>query len=428
MLGPITMSLNHSDSQSDDVFGFPEFGQLVGVKVSSIPAGIKYKGRLDFTLFAFDSNTEMVGTFTRNKFCAAPVVLAKQHLAKRDIKKPTYWLVNTGYANAGTGDQGYRDAETICACVASQNGLATEQVIPFSTGVIGEPLPVGLMEAKVPMLYEKLSAPYSERDAWKDAAHAIMTTDTQPKGVFRQYEWQGKAFSIGGVAKGAGMIKPNMATMLAFIVTDLSIDHQLMQSLLTEAVDQSFNSISVDGDTSTNDACMLAATGQSNAPHLSDSDQAFLTMFKAALNEVCTSLAMSIVKDGEGATKCIQIDVRGASCVETARKIAESIARSPLVKTAFFAEDPNWGRILAAIGNAEVDYFDINLVDIYLDDLSILSKGEIAENYEEAQAHMIMQQREINLVVDLNMGSQSSRFWTTDLSYEYVKINAEYRS
>ena len=407
---------------------FPEFGEMPGVELSAIAAGIKYPDRLDFVLFEFAPGTQMAAVFTQNKFCAAPVEIAKQHLSDRQLESSSYWLVNTGYANAGTGKQGLVHAKRLCKKIAEARSVSVQQVLPFSTGVIGEYLPMETLLSETSNLCDGLTKPNVANRLWQQVAAGIMTTDTRPKGAFFKGEWQGQSFSIGGVTKGAGMIKPNMATMLAFLVTDLSVDADILQTVLKEVVDESFNAISVDGDTSTNDACVIAATGKSAVGRVSEREQDLLHLFKTGLAQVCRSLALAIVEDGEGATKRVEICVKGAQTKSDARAVADAVAHSSLVKTAFFAEDPNWGRILAAVGYAPVADLNIDKVDLYFDQVQIMAAGEVVESYREKDAAAVLRQRAFSVIVDLNQGDQTARVWTADLSYEYVKINAEYRS
>jgi glutamate N-acetyltransferase/amino-acid N-acetyltransferase len=354
--------------------------------------------------------------FTRNRFCAAPVQVARSHLTQNST--PRFLLINSGNANAGTGDEGYAVAMNSCCTVANLAMIEPEQVLPFSTGVIGEQLAADAISNALPNLLEQLHA-----DAWLSAAEGIMTTDTLAKGVSRELQIDGQRVSITGICKGSGMIRPDMATMLAYVATDAQIDSDVLARCLGVAVAQSFNSISVDGDTSTNDACVLMATGTSGV--VVDTDHA---EFMQVLNEVFRELAQSIVRDGEGATKFIEIEVSGAKSTEDARTLGYTIAHSPLVKTALFASDPNWGRILAAIGRAEVDELDVKKLDLYIGNTRLLHAGLPDPTYREEKGQKEMAAEEIRIRVALNNGEQQATIWTTDLSYEYVKINAEYRS
>jgi glutamate N-acetyltransferase/amino-acid N-acetyltransferase len=330
--------------------------------------------------------------------------------------------VNTGYANAGTGNQGMKDALACCETLASVAGCASHEVLPFSTGVIGEPLPVETIQAGIPAAFSTLSP-----SGWEDAAHGIMTTDTVPKAASCRVEIAGHTVTVSGIAKGAGMIRPDMATMLAFIATDAAIDKRLLQICLRTAVERSFNRITVDGDTSTNDACLLMATGQSSLPEISCEDENYPAL-SAAITDVCEQLATAIVRDGEGASKFVTVDVQGGESRDACLQVAYAIAHSPLVKTALFASDPNWGRILAAVGRAGLADLDLQKVDIYLDDVCIVSQGARAESYREAEGQRVMDQPDLTIRVVLGRGEYTERVWTCDLSYEYVRINAEYRT
>jgi len=390
-----------------------------GVELATISAGIKNGHMPDLVLISFEPGTVCAAVFTRNAFCAAPVIIAKNHLAKT---RPRALLINSGNANAGTGAQGLSDTEKSCALVACAIGCSEDEVLPFSTGVIGEDLPMEKMASAIEQLPAMLEA-----DAWPQAANGIMTTDTVAKASSRQLLIDGTEVTITGMAKGSGMIRPDMATMLAFITTDASIDREWLQQCLVSAVDISFNSITVDGDTSTNDACILAATGASGSRTLNGNCDSSVE-FQQAVNEVFIQLAQSIIRDGEGATKFVTVQVESAANVEEAKKVAYSVAHSPLVKTALFASDPNWGRILAAVGRAGLDDLDIKEIRIYLGDVCIVSNGGRDQNYEETMGQKVMNQDEITVRVTLNRGAEQATLWTTDLSYDYVKINAEYRT
>jgi glutamate N-acetyltransferase/amino-acid N-acetyltransferase len=391
-----------------------------GVQLATVAAGIKKNGQEhDLVLITFEPDTVCAGVFTRNAFCAAPVTVAKNHLAQTS---PRALLINSGNANAGTGARGLRDAEQGCALVASAIGCADDEVLPFSTGVIGEDLPMDKIESGIKKLPAGL-----EEDAWAQAATAIMTTDTVAKACSRSLRIDNAEVTITGIAKGSGMIRPDMATMLAFIATDATVNREWLQQCLETAVNLSFNNITVDGDTSTNDACILAATGTSGS-HMLDGSCDSSVEFQKAVNEVLIQLAQAIVRDGEGATKFVTVHVESAVNVAEAKQVAYTIAHSPLVKTALYASDPNWGRILAAAGRAGLDGLDINNVSIYLGDVCIVSKGGRDPAYEEALGQAVMSQDEISIRVVLNRGNEQATVWTTDLSYDYVKINAEYRS
>jgi len=389
-----------------------------GVRLASVIAGIKKNQSEDLVLIEMQQGSECVAVFTQNKFCAAPVTLAKKHLSKAE---PRYLLINSGNANAGTGEQGMLDALQSCVLVSQQFACKPEEVLPFSTGVIGENLPVDKIASAMKKLEQALSV-----DNWIAAGQGIMTTDTRLKGVSRQIELQGKKITVTGVSKGAGMIQPNMATMLGYIATDAAISKPLLQECLIDAVNLSFNSITVDSDTSTNDACVLIATGQAGNEIISKKDESYKQLLQL-IREVFTTLAQAIIRDAEGATKFVSIQVNSSHSVEDARQVAYTIAHSPLVKTALFASDPNWGRILAAVGRSGVE-FEINKIQIYLGDVCIVSNGGRDPSYTEKQGQQVMSQEEIDIRVELNTGDKSACIWTSDLSYDYVKINAEYRS
>lgn len=393
---------------------------MAGVRLAAAAAGIKSPNRPDLSLIELAEGTAVAAVFTRNAFRAAPVQVAERHLA---ASSPRYLLINTGTANAGTGQRGLDDALACCEAVAALSGVSREQVLPFSTGVIGEYLPAARVKAALPALCAAVQA-----DRWVDAARAIMTTDTVPKGVSRQLNIGGQRVTITGIAKGAGMIRPNMATMLAFIATDAAVAPALLRPCLTAVADRSFNRISVDGDTSTNDACVLMATGRAGAPVLRDDSHPAYATFHAALTEVATALARAIVRDGEGATKFITVDVVGGRDESECRRVADAVAHSPLVKTAFFASDPNWGRILAAVGRAGVAGLDVARVTLHLGGLCVAAGGARSPAYDEAQARAAMSREEITVRIDLGRGSAAASIWTCDLSYDYVRINADYRT
>ncbi len=398
--------------------GLSSLAAIDGVRLSSVSAGIKKPGRQDLVLFEISETSSVAATFTRNQFCAAPVLLAKQHL---NAETPRYLLINTGNANAGTGTQGYNDAVACCDAVAKSVGCKVTEVLPFSTGVIGEPLPVKQITSAIPDVIKGLNS-----TNWKDCATAILTTDTVPKGDSCSVKLSGGEVTITGIAKGSGMIRPDMGTMLAFIATDAVIESELLRVLLGNAVDSSFNRITVDGDTSTNDACVLIASGASGID-VNSSHEDF-KQFSSALNHIMVSLAKQIVKDGEGATKFVTIDIASAKDDEEGNKIAFTIAHSPLVKTALFASDPNWGRILAAVGRAGVDDLDLHKIDIYLGNVRIVRAGEPDPMYTEEKGIQAMSGEEIVIRVELGRGDKLVTIWTCDFSYDYVKINAEYRT
>ncbi len=398
----------------------PVAGQLLpvaGVSIGVAQAGIKYSGRKDLLLLKLDEGANVAGVFTTNRFCAAPVTVAREHLAAN--KGVRALVVNTGNANAGTGAQGMQAALTTCAQAAKLLGCEPEQVLPYSTGVIMEPLPVDKIVAGLPQAIADLRA-----DNWFDAAHAIMTTDLVAKAVSRQIRIGGKTVTVTGIAKGSGMIHPNMATMLGYIATDASITLPLLQLMAKDAANASFNCITVDGDTSTNDALMLIATGKSGVAIDSETRSQMLEV----ITEVATLLAQAIVRDGEGATKFITLRIEGGKDAAECRKIGYAIAHSPLVKTAFFASDPNLGRILAAIGYAGVADLDVETLKLYLDEVLVAEQGGRAASYREADGQRVMQQKEITVRVVLNRGTVNTTLWTCDFSYDYVKINASYRS
>ena len=397
-----------------------EFQPVAGIRLGVASAGVKRPGRKDVVIIELAEGSTCAAVFTRNAFCAAPVVVAREHLT---TIMPKYLLINSGNANAGTGDAGLRAARESCKSVAAARGCAINQVLPFSTGVIGEPLPVDKIAVVVPEALTALS-----EQGWEIAARAIMTTDTVPKLVSRQFDYAGKTVTVTGMAKGSGMIRPDMATMLAYVATDAMVDKHLLQQCLEQAVEPSFNSITVDGDTSTNDACVLMASGLSGTAPIADaSSQAFIDLC-AAVHDVCMELARAIVKDGEGATKLVEVVVEGARDKQEARDVAYTIAHSPLVKTALFASDPNWGRILAAVGRAGVNQLEIDKIRIWLGDVCIVRDGGRADDYSEAAGQRVMNQAEILIRVDLARGDAAVRVLTCDFSYDYVKINAEYRT
>jgi glutamate N-acetyltransferase/amino-acid N-acetyltransferase len=397
----------------------PELHPVAGIRLGTAQAQIRKQNRRDLVVIECAPGTLAAAVFTKNRFCAAPVTVAREHLAQT---VPRALLINTGFANAGTGAVGVDDARRSCAALASAMGCAAQEVLPFSTGVIGERLPVEQVIAGLPGCLGVLN----ER-GWEDAAHGIMTTDTLPKGSSRHVTIDGKVVTVTGIAKGSGMICPNMATLLAFVATDAAVPRAILQPALSAAADESFNRISVDGDTSTNDACVLLATGKSGVEIRAAHGAAYESFHDAVL-AVLADLAQAIVRDAEGATKFITIDVvQGASqadCLE----VAYTIAHSPLVKTAFFASDPNWGRILAAVGRARIPQLHVDRVAIHLDDVCIVRNGARAPEYHEAQGQAVMAKAEIRVRVDLGNGTASARLWTCDLSHDYVRINADYRS
>jgi len=397
---------------------FPIMHPVAGITLGTANAGIKQAVRDDILVIQMAEHSTCAAVFTQNAFCAAPVHVAKANLAH----SPRWLLINSGNANAGTGEQGMKDALATCADLAAVVDGAAVQVLPFSTGVIGQPLPVGKIKAALREAVSNLDA-----GNWDKAAQAIMTTDTFAKGVSKVIEIDGQTITINGISKGAGMIQPNMATMLGFMSTDAKIDQALLQNCLALAVEQSFNRITVDGDTSTNDACVLMASGCSLAPEITQNSENY-KIFADAVMTVCKQLAEAIVRDGEGATKLMRIVVEQALTDEEAVRVGKTIAHSPLVKTAFFASDPNWGRILAAVGRAGVENMVLEDVQLYLDDVCIVRNGGRADDYTEEAGQRVMNQQEITVTVKLGRGSAVQEVLTCDLSYEYVKINAEYRT
>ena len=391
-----------------------------GVKLSAASAGIYSKNRPDLSLISLVSTSKVSAVFTKNQFCAAPVTICRQHLLK---SAPSMLLINSGNANAGTGNRGYADGMLCCEELSSLCKVPVESILPFSTGVIGLPLPVDKICKTLPDLVKDLSL-----DGWKQVSEAILTTDTVAKGISRQVQLGEKTITFTGIAKGSGMIKPDMATMLAFIATDAAIEKKILDQILQYSVNESFNCISVDGDTSTNDACVLIATGKAGNPDIDTLDSEEGKLVCEAVSDVCTFLAQAIIRDGEGATKFIILEIEGGNNESECRKVAESIAHSPLVKTALFASDPNWGRILAAVGRAGLQDLDINTLEIYIDDLCIVEKGGVASGYTEKAGKEVFSKDEITICIKLNRGQEYIRFWTCDLSYEYVRINADYRT
>lgn len=392
---------------------------IAGIQLASMAAGIKKNGNHDLVVITIDEGASCAASFTQNAFCAAPVTLAKQHLSQQT---PRALLINSGNANAGTGDTGMLNAKQSCVWLAQVLHCLPEQVLPFSTGVIGEQLPMTVLHSGIKQVAEGLT-----EDNWLAAAKGIMTTDTVEKVVTKTLMIDGEPICISGIAKGSGMICPNMATMLAFIATDAKVDDAFLQQCLSGAVENSFNAITVDGDTSTNDACVLIASGKAGNKKI-DQHSTHAEPFIEALNEVCLQLAQAIIRDAEGATKFVEVVVKQASSKAEAKEVAYTIAHSPLVKTALFASDPNWGRILAAVGRAGVQQLDITGVNIFLGDVCIVRHGGIDEQYSEEKGQQVMDQQEISITVELGRGENSATIWTSDLSPEYVRINAEYRT
>jgi len=391
-----------------------------GVRLGTGSAGIKVPGRRDLVIVEIETGGHVAAVFTRNAFCAAPVQLAKQYMAEAS---PRYFLINTGNANAGTGEQGLLDARRCCEALSAKLGCHVNEVLPFSTGVIGEMLPTDTIIAGLQSAVDALSS-----EGWDDASYGIMTTDTRPKALSLQSDVGGDRVAVTGISKGAGMIMPNMATMLAYIATDAAIAPALLQQCLSEVAEESFNRVTVDGDTSTNDACMLVATAKNGmAPILGVDDERYLAL-KAMIAKVAVGLAQAIVRDGEGATKFIAVEVEGGRTKQECYQVAMTVANSPLVKTAFFAEDPNWGRILAAVGRAGVVDLDVGGVSVYLDEVCIVEKGGRALSYREEMGQSVMSRSDVAVRINLNRGHAQDQVWTCDFSYDYVKINAEYRT
>ena len=388
--------------------------EVKGVKCSSIASGIKKNGQLDLSLVSFTKGSNTAAVFTQNIFCAAPVIVAKNHL-NSNIEA---LLINSGNANAGTGEKGLEDSYKTCEYLAQELKILPEQVLPFSTGVIGELLPLKAFKSNINLLVSLLT-----KEGMSKVASGILTTDLVEKSYSTSIDVGGKTVNLSGIAKGSGMIRPDMATMLSFIVSDISASSEELQDCLTNAVNQSFNRITVDGDTSTNDACTLSATNQSGVQLSQCKDE-----FQKALNLVSKQLAHMIVKDGEGATKFVEIKIEGLESSEDCLEVAYTVAHSPLVKTALFASDANWGRILAAVGRAKVNGLSIENINIFINDLQVIDSGEKSTAYTEELGSAEMQKSEIVIRVNLGTSDSSESVWTTDLSYDYVKINAEYRS
>ena len=394
---------------------------VAGVRLGIAAAGIKKAHHRDVTLIELAHGSRVAGVFTQNRFCAAPVTLCRQYLA--DGNNIRALIINTGNANAGTGEAGLGDARRTCVEVGRMLGCHAEQVLPFSTGVILQALPLDKLIAALPAAYADLAP-----DHWFDAAHAIMTTDIVAKAVSRRIQIGGKIVTLTGMAKGSGMIHPNMATMLGFVATDAAIAQDLMDQLVKDIADVSFNCVTVDGDTSTNDSFVLIATGQAHNPEIVDVGSPEYGLLKSALSEIAILLAQAMARDGEGATKFISIKIETGRDYAECKQIAFAIAHSPLVKTAFFASDPNLGRILAAIGYAGVMDLDVNTLQVYLGDVLVAEKGGRAESYTEAAGAAVMREADIPVRVVLNRGDAAATVWTCDFSYDYVKINAEYRT
>ncbi|UVL55451.1 bifunctional glutamate N-acetyltransferase/amino-acid acetyltransferase ArgJ [Pseudomonas sp. B21-035] len=397
----------------------PTLHPVPGFELGIASAGIKRPGRKDVVVMRCAEGSSVAGVFTLNAFCAAPVILAKQRV-QGTVR---YLLTNTGNANAGTGAPGLAAAERTCAKLAELTGVDASAVLPFSTGVIGEPLPVEKIEGALQAAIDDLS-----ENNWAAAATGIMTTDTLPKGASRQFQHDGVTITVTGISKGAGMIRPNMATMLGYIATDAKVAPAVLKDLILDGANKSFNRITIDGDTSTNDCCMLIATGKADVADVSEASGPLFEALKKAVFEVCMEVAQAIVRDGEGATKFVTVEVNGGGNHQECLDVGYAVAHSPLIKTALFASDPNWGRILAAVGRAGVPDLDVSLIDVYLGDVCIASQGGRSASYTEAQGSAVMAREEITIRIELGRGQCSETIWTTDLSHEYVKINAEYRT
>ncbi len=399
---------------------------VAGVRIGTAMAGVRKVNRRDLVLFALDENSSVAGVFTLNRFCAAPVQICREHLVSSQDQGIRALLINTGNANAGTGADGLARALRSCDALATQLGIGAQQVLPFSTGVIMETLPVERIEAALPALVAALRP--ANGSAWAEAAQGIMTTDTLPKAASRQVQIAGHTVTVTGISKGAGMIRPNMATMLGFMATDAAIAPQLLDALVKQAADQSFNRITIDGDTSTNDSFILMATQRAGHAPITDLASAEGKLLADAVCGVARDLAQAIVRDGEGATKFITVRVQGGRTEAECKLAAYAIAHSPLVKTAFFASDPNLGRILAAVGYSGITDLDQGLIDLYLDDVHVAHQGGRHPQYQESDGQRVMKQAEITVRVDLHRGSAQTEVWTCDLSHDYVSINADYRS
>ena len=394
---------------------------IAGLRMGVAEAGIRKAARKDLTVVLIDAGASVAGVFTQNRFCAAPVQVCREHLEKGSAIRAL--VINTGNANAGTGQDGLIRARQTCTALAQRLGLSADEILPFSTGVIMEPLPVDRIVAGLPAAIADAA-----ENNWLRAAHGIMTTDTAPKAFGAQVRLGGALVSITGISKGAGMIRPNMATMLGFMATDACVSQKLMQQLARELAEGSFNRVTVDGDTSTNDSFVVIATNKANHAPVVSLDSADGKVLQAAMLDVAKRLAQAIVRDGEGATKFISVQVDGGKSQQECRKVAYAIAHSPLVKTAFFASDPNLGRILAAVGYAGIDDLDPDCIDLYLDDVHVAVKGGRNPLYREEDGQRVMKQSEITVRVALGRGTASDTVWTCDLSHDYVTINADYRS
>ena len=397
----------------------PTLHPVAGFELGIASAGIKRPGRKDVVVMRCAEGSRIAGITTTNAFCAAPVIVTRERLQGA----VRYLLTNTGNANAGTGADGLHNARRSTQSLAELTGVAAEQILPFSTGVIGEPLPVEKIQGALQAALDDLA-----EDHWAEAATGIMTTDTLPKGASRQFSHAGVTVTVTGISKGAGMIRPNMATMLGYIATDAKVARTVLQDLVADAANKSFNRITIDGDTSTNDCCMLIATGQAALPEITDKSGELYAKLKQAVFEVFMQVAQAIVRDGEGATKFVTVQVNGGGTHQECLDVGYAVAHSPLIKTALFASDPNWGRILAAVGYAGVANLDVSKIDVFLGEVCIASQGGRAASYTEEQGAAVMAREEITIRIELGRGRCSETIWTTDLSHEYVRINAEYRS
>lgn len=401
-------------------FNWPNVKPIEGVRLSAVKAGVKYQDRYDLALIEIEDGSSVSGVFTRNAFCAEPIKICRKHLQS---VKPRYLLINSGNANACTGQEGYAAAIATCEAIANEAGIEATQVLPFSTGVIGEVLPAAKIVRSVPAALESLS-----ENNWHLAAQAIMTTDTREKGWSEEIELSGSKVTISGIAKGAGMIKPNMGTMLAYVATDANVSQEVLDTVIHKVANKSFNRITVDGDTSTNDALIAIATAKANNVRVENHDSEDAQILELALTRVCQRLALEMVRDAEGATKCVEVNVKGGARAQDSLDVAYAICHSPLVKTAMFASDPNWGRIVAAIGYSGVENLDPSKINVSLDDVSIVENGGRAKSYQEEKGQAVFDKAEFTISVDLGMGDCEETLWTSDLNHDYVKINAEYRT
>ena len=398
---------------------FPEMFPVAGCELATASAGVRYSNRDDLLVMAFDEGAEVVGSFTQNSFSAAPVILCREHI----LAPIRALIVNSGNANACTGDEGIEAARATCQAVAKELRIDLNQVLPFSTGVIGELLPYEKIVAATPELVRGLRP-----DHWERAAKAIMTTDTYPKGYSSRVDIEGTEITISGISKGAGMIRPNMATMLAYIVTDAAIAPNVLQQMHNSLVNLTFNRVSVDGDSSTNDSAILVATGKAGNPLIENAESEAGRAIYSELRRAYQKLAQDLVRDGEGATKFVTVRVNGGADAKECLAVGYAVVESPLVKTAIFASDPNWGRIVCAIGYSDIEGLDASLVDVYLDSVQIVANGQRARSYEEARGAEVFARDEFTIHIELGRGEASETLWTSDLSYEYVRINADYRT